>query len=58
MITLVGNIQVCKNCKLEFGTDETFKCNTCKSYICPNCFKCNCSTVDYRTKQEIGLSYA
>ena len=48
MATVVaeGELQICKKCGREIGSDEAKKCSRCHSLICPYCNECNCSWVD------------
>lgn len=46
IITKEGHIQICLNCKKEFGSNETHHCFRCESYICPHCRQCSCFKTD------------
>lgn len=41
----VAEIQKCRDCGHEFGTDEAEFCKVCHSYICPHCGRCLCARV-------------
>lgn len=57
MPTAVANVQICKFCGHEFGTDEAINCQQCHSYLCPECFKCNCFVGLYTAFEKINPAF-
>jgi hypothetical protein len=48
LVCEVGEVQICRSCGCEFGTDETEQCFTCHSYVCPKCGECLCDGIKIR----------
>ncbi len=46
VMTMEAELQHCKSCNKDFGTDVAKKCLTCHSYICPYCKRCLCDKED------------